>query len=76
MIIKCAMNTQGSEIMETGLKLGPIVHGPKGPTRKILLSQLVDILLKPFSKHIKSFICDSLDFLIKCLRDADEGTKK
>ena len=50
----------------------PIVGGPKCPTRK--LSQLIDILLKPFLKHIKSFIRDSLDFLKKCRKDVDENT--
>ena len=42
-------------------------------TRKF--SQLIDILLKPFLKHIKSFIHDSLDFLIKCPWDVDEDTE-
>lgn len=32
------------------------------------------MLLKPFQKHIKSFIGNSLDFLIKCPRDVDEDT--
>ena len=64
MIIESAINTQKSEIIEifetNDLKLRPIVGGPKCLTRK--LSQLIDILLKPFLKHTKSFICDSLDF--------------
>ena len=33
------------------------------------------MLLKPFQKHIKSFIGNSLDFLIKCPRDVDEDTE-
>ena len=45
---------------------------PKCPTRK--LSQLIDILVKIFPKHIKSFIRDSLDFSIRCPRDVDKGT--
>ena len=77
MIIESAINTQNSEISEifepNDLMLRPIVGGPKCPTRK--LSQLIDILLKPFLKHIKSFIRDSLDFLIKGPRDIDEDTE-
>ena len=68
------METQNSEIIENFepnyFKLRPTVGGPKCPTRK--LSQLIDVRLKPFLKHIKSFICDSLDFLIKCPREIDE----
>ena len=37
--------------------------------------QLVDILLKPFLNHVKSFVHDSLDFLNKCPRDVDEDTE-
>ena len=33
------------------------------------------MLLKPFQKHIKNFIGDSLDFSIKCPRDVDEDTE-
>ena len=65
MVIESATNTQNSEIIETfepnDLKLRPVVGGPKCPTRK--LSQLIDILLKPYLKRIKSFIRDSLYFL-------------
>ena len=65
-------------IFETSdLKLTPVIDGPKclwlSFTRK--LSQLIDLLLKPFLKHIKIFICDSLDFLISCPRDADVDTE-
>ena len=77
MIIESAINTQNSEIIEifepNGLKLKPIVGGPKSPAKK--LSQLIDILLKPFLKHIKNFIRDSLDFLNKYPRDVDEDTE-
>ena len=48
------------------LTLRSIVAGPNCPTR--YLSNLVDILLKPFLIHINSFIKDSLDFLTKCSR--------
>ena len=64
MIIQSAINTENSEIIEifepNNLKLRPIVGGPKCQTRK--LSQVIDIPLKPFLKHIKTFIRDSLDF--------------
>ena len=77
MIIESAMDTQDREIVEifepNDLKLRSIVGGPKCTTRK--LSQLIDILLKPFLKHIKSFIHDSSNFLIKCPRDKDEDTE-
>ena len=76
-IIESATNTQNSEIIgifkSNDLKLKPIVGVSKCPTRK--LSQLTDILLKPFLKHIKSLICDNLDLLIKCPRDVDEDTE-
>ena len=56
MITESTINIQNSEIIEifepTDLRLKPIVGGPKYPTRK--LSQLTDILLKYFLKHIKS----------------------
>ena len=42
-------------------------------TRK--LSELIDILLKPFSEHIKSFIRNSSDFLSECPRDVDKDTE-
>ena len=65
------MNSEIIEIFELNdLKLRPIVGAPKCPTRK--LSQLIDILLKPFLKYIKSFIRDSLDLLNKCPRDIHE----
>ena len=73
MITESAINTRNSELIEISepndLKLRRIVGGPKCPARK--LSQLIDIILKPFLKHIKSFIRDSLDFLIKCPRDVE-----
>ena len=46
------------------LTLRPIVAGTNCPTRR--LSNLIDILLKPFLIHIKSYIKDNLDFLAKC----------
>ena len=49
------------------LTLRPIAAGPSCPTRR--LSNLIDILLKPFLIHIKSYIKDNLDFLAKCSRE-------
>ena len=76
-IIESAINTQNREFIEifesNDLKLEPIVVSPKCPKRK--LSQLIDILLKSFLKHIKSFIHDSLDFVNKCPGDVDEDTE-
>ena len=54
------------------LKLRPIVAGPNCPTK--WLSALLDIILKPLVKHIKSYIRDSLDFLTKCSRINTEYT--
>ena len=40
-----------------------------------MLSQLIDMLLRSFLKHIKSFTRVSLDFLIKSPRDVDEDSE-
>ena len=45
----------------TDLKFRPIVAGPICPTHR--LSSLIDILLKPFIKYVKSYIRDDIDFL-------------
>ena len=70
-IIQEAIQVQNSEYVKIyeppDLTLRPIVAGPNCPTRR--LSNLVDILLKPFLIHIKSYIKDNLDFLAKCSRE-------
>lgn len=43
------------------LKFRPIVAGPSCPTHR--LSNLIDILLKPFITKVKSYVRDDLDFL-------------
>ena len=43
------------------LTFRPIVGSPQAPTQR--LSNLIDILLKPFCNHIDSYLKDSLDFL-------------
>ena len=50
----------------------PIVAGPICPTTS--LSNLTDILLKPFLLRIKSYVKDKLDFLSKCSRENYEDT--
>ena len=57
-----------------GLNWRPIIGGPKCPTKK--LSQLIDTLLKPFWKHIKILIFNSLNFLIENPKDVNEDIKK
>ena len=55
------------------LKLRPIVGGPICPARR--LSYLLDTLLKPYLKHVNSYIRDSVDFLNKCPREVDPDTE-
>ena len=66
-IIQEAIQLQNSEYIKiyepSNLILRPIVAGPNCPTR--CLSNLIDILLKPFLIHIKSYIKDNLNFLAK-----------
>ena len=50
----------------------PVVGRPKCPTR--LLSQLIEIILKPFLMHIKSYVKDNLDSLRKCSRKNNDTT--
>ena len=45
------------------LSFRPIVAGPICETHR--LSNLIDILLQPYSKHVKSYIKDTTDFLSK-----------
>ena len=75
-LITNAIKEQNSEVVSINepqdLKVRPIVGGPKCPTRK--LSELIDALLKPFLKHVKSYIRDSIDFLNKCDRNTDRNT--
>ena len=75
-LITNAIKEQNSEVVSINepqdLKVRPIVGGPKCPTRK--LSELIDALLKPFLKHVKSYIRDSIDFIIKCDRNTDRNT--
>ena len=67
-LIQNAIKEQQKEyvhiIEPSDLKLRPIVAGPIRPTRP--LSNLIDILLKPFPLYVISYVKDNLDFLSKC----------
>lgn len=52
------------------LKMRPIVGGPNCPTHR--LSNFIDILLKPFLKHVQSYIRDGVDFLNHLPETIDE----
>ena len=75
-IIKNAIQIQQSEYIEIhrpkDLKFRPIVAGPSCPTHR--LSNLIDILLQPFLKEIKSFVRDDIDFLCKIPTNIDSNT--
>ena len=64
-IIQNCCNEHTSEYIEVldpeDLQLRPIVAGPNCETSH--LSNLLDILLKPFIPQVKSFLRDSVDFL-------------
>ena len=66
-ILKCLVSTN-----RRTEKARPIVGEPKCPSRKF--RELIDALLKPFLKHVKSYIRDSIDFLNKCDRNTDGNT--
>ena len=79
-IYKSLLMKEGIEKQDTDtitapsdLKLRPIAEGSNGPTRK--LSNLTDILLKPFIKEFKSYVRGSTDFLNKCQRDVNSNSK-
>ena len=61
---KCKSTNSGYvEISEhiSDLKLRPIVAGPSCQTHR--LSNLIDILLRPYTEHITSYLRDTTDFL-------------
>lgn len=53
------------------LKFRPIVAGPSSPTHR--LSNFLDILLKPFLKHTKSYVRDDIDFLTQLPTEMKES---
>ena len=48
----------------------PIVAGPNCVTSR--LSNFLDILMKPFLKKVKSFVCNDIDFLEKLPCNTDD----
>ncbi len=55
-------NNECIQLLNPGdLKFRPIVAGPVNPTHR--LSHLMDLLLQPLVKYVKSYIRDDLDFL-------------
>ena len=60
---KCAeSSTQIIQINDvTDLKLRPIIAGPQCLTHR--LSNLIDIVLRPLTKRVKSYLRDTMDFL-------------
>ena len=76
-VIEAAIHSQNTDVLEVreprDLKLRPIVGGSNCP--KSRLSYFLDTLLKPYLKHVKSYIPDSVDFLNKCPREVDPDTE-
>ena len=54
------------------LKFRPIGAGPRCPTGR--LSNYVDILIKPFTLHVRSYLRDTIDFLNYLPRTVSERT--
>ena len=67
-ILHKAIKEQNKELITISepkdLKLRPIVGGPKCLTRR--LSNFLDLILKPLTKHVKSNIEDDIEFLKTC----------
>ena len=75
-ILHKAIKEQNKELITISepkdLKLRPIVGGPKCPTRR--LSNFLDLILKPLTKHVKSNIKDNIEFLKTCKRNVTDDT--
>ena len=54
------------------LKMRPIIAGPVCQTHR--LSNMIDIILRPMTKHVKSYIRDTTDFLNSLPEQTDEET--
>ena len=63
-VIEAAIHSQNTKVVEVWEPLRPIVGRPNCPTRR--LNYFLDTLLKPYLKHVKSYIRDSVDLLNKC----------
>ena len=75
-ILHKAIKEQNKELITIlelkDLKLKPIEGRPKCPTRK--LSNSLDLILKPLTKHVKSNIKDNIEFLKTCKRNVTGDT--
>lgn len=73
--IQNAIEKQKSSYVEiicpTDLTFPPIVAGPSCATHR--LSKLIDSLLKPYTKYVKSYIRDDIDFLNKIPRNTSNN---
>ena len=66
-------NSSYIEISEVNdLKLRPIVAGPSCQTHR--LSDIIDILLKPYTKHVNSYLRDTVHFLNALPEQVEEET--
>ena len=76
-IIKEAIEKQNSHYIvcenPSDLTFRPIVAGPAAPTQR--LSNLLDIILKPLCKNVKSYVRDDLDFLRHLPNQVDSNAK-
>ena len=75
-ILHKAIKEQNKELITISepkdLKLRPIVGGPKCSTRR--LSNFLDLILKPLTKHVKSNIKDNIEFLKTFKRNVTDDT--
>ena len=75
-ILHKAIKEQNKELIPIlepkDLKLSPIVGGPKCPTRR--LSNFLDLILKPLTKHVKSNIEDNIELIKTCKRSVTDDT--
>ena len=74
-ILHKAIKKQNKELITISeakdLKQRPIVEGPKYPTRR--LSNFLDLILKPLTKHFKRSIKDNREFLNTCKRNVKDN---
>ena len=75
-ILEQETKSQNNEVIDCyepeDLKLRPIISGTSCPTRS--LSDIIDKILKPLLKHVKSYIKDSIHYLNKSKRTVKSGT--
>ena len=75
-ILNTAIKEQNKELIAISepkdVKLRPTVGEPKHPTRR--LSNFLDQILKPLTKHIKSNIKGNIKFLKSCKQNVTDDT--